>query len=108
VGLDRSVSLEVVQAIARRAVRFFPDMAQTPIIRTYAGLRPWSPDHLPLIGPWTGVPGFYVATGHEGAGIGLAPVTGRLITDWITGAKPSLVAEAVRPNRPNGASPESA
>jgi glycine/D-amino acid oxidase-like deaminating enzyme len=100
VGLDRGVSLEVVQAIARRATRFFPNLAQTPIIRTYAGLRPWSPDHLPLIGPWAGVPGFYVATGHEGAGIGLAPVTGRLITAWITGAEPSPVAEAVRPDRP--------
>jgi len=99
VGFDRSVSMTVVGAIAARAVRFLPALAQVPVIRSYAGLRPWSPDHLPLIGPWAQVPGFYVAAGHEGAGIGLAPVTGRLITDWITGAELPPFAAAVRPDR---------
>jgi len=99
VGFDRSVSMTVVGAIAARAVRFLPALAQVPVIRSYAGLRPWSPDHLPLIGPWAQVPGFYVAAGHEGAGIGLAPVTGRLITDWITGAKLPPFAAVVRPDR---------
>jgi len=45
------------------------------------------------------VPGFYLATGHEGAGIGLAPVTGQLIADWIVGSKSPALAEAVRPSR---------
>jgi glycine/D-amino acid oxidase-like deaminating enzyme len=99
VGFDRSVSLAVMQAIATRAVRFLPSLAEVRIIRSYAGLRPWSPDHLPLIGPQTTVPGFYLATGHEGAGIGLAPITGRLITDWITGAKLPPVAAKVHPDR---------
>jgi glycine/D-amino acid oxidase-like deaminating enzyme len=99
VGFDRSVSMAVVGAIAARAVRFLPALAQVPVIRSYAGLRPWSPDHLPLIGPWAQVPGFYVVAGHEGAGIGLAPVTGRLITDWITGAELPPFAAAVRPDR---------
>ena len=84
-GFDRSVSLPVVQAIAGRAVRFLPALAGKGVIRSYAGLRPWSPDHLPLIGPVESVPGFYVATGHEGAGICLAPITGQLIAAWITG-----------------------
>lgn len=83
-GFDRTVSLAVVQAIARRAIRFLPKLAGMSIIRSYAGLRPWSPDHLPLIGPVTEVPGFYLAAGHEGAGICLAPITGRLISQWLT------------------------
>jgi D-hydroxyproline dehydrogenase subunit beta len=99
VGYDRGVSLRVVQAIADRALRFLPALAQVQVIRSYAGLRPWSPDHLPLIGPWTPVPGFYVAAGHEGAGIGLAPITGRLIADWITDAERPPFAEQVRPDR---------
>ncbi len=99
VGYDRSVSLKVVQAIASRALRFLPDLASVQVIRSYAGLRPWSPDHLPLIGPWASVPGFYVAAGHEGAGIGLAPITGQLIADWITGAERPSFAEQVRPDR---------
>jgi sarcosine oxidase subunit beta len=45
------------------------------------------------------VPGFYLAAGHEGAGIGLAPVTGRLIADWITGAELPPFAAEVRPDR---------
>jgi glycine/D-amino acid oxidase-like deaminating enzyme len=99
VGFDRSVSLEVMQAIAARAVRFLPPLAEVNIIRSYAGLRPWSPDHLPLIGPLARVPGFYLATGHEGAGIGLAPITGRLIADWVTGTELPSVAAEVHPDR---------
>jgi len=99
VGYDRSVSLRVVQAIAARALRFLPGLAQVQVIRSYAGLRPWSPDHLPLLGPWASVPGFYVAAGHEGAGIGLAPITGQLIADWITDAERPSFAEQVRPGR---------
>ena len=99
-GYDRTVSLDVIRAIAGRAVRFLPSLAGKGIIRSYAGLRPWSPDHLPLIGPAPGVPGFYLATGHEGAGICLAPITGQLIAGWLTGSTemPSF-GTAVRPDR---------
>jgi D-hydroxyproline dehydrogenase subunit beta len=98
-GLDRAVSLQVMQAIAARAVRFLPALAQVGVIRSYAGLRPWSPDHLPLVGPVGAAPGFYLATGHEGAGIGLAPITGRLVADCITGASLPAFAAQVRPDR---------
>ncbi|MEW5957480.1 MAG: FAD-dependent oxidoreductase [Chloroflexota bacterium] len=99
-GFDRQASPAVMQAIARRAVRFLPSLAGTPIIRSYAGLRPWSPDHLPLIGPVETVPGFYLATGHEGAGICLAPITGHLIANWLTNeAELPPAAAAVRPDR---------
>ena len=101
VGFDRTVSLPVVQALAARAARFLPALAdnRVNVIRSYAGLRPWSPDHQPLIGPVEAVPGFYLATGHEGAGIGLAPVSGRLIADWVTGAELPSFAADVRPDR---------
>jgi glycine/D-amino acid oxidase-like deaminating enzyme len=99
VGFDRTVSPPVMQAIAARAVRFLPRLAQTSIIRGYAGLRPWSPDHLPLVGPVESVPGLYLATGHEGAGIGLAPVTGQIVADWIVGGRAPALANAVRPGR---------
>jgi glycine/D-amino acid oxidase-like deaminating enzyme len=100
VGFDRSVDPAVVQAIAGRAVRFLPSLAGVNLIRSYAGLRPWSPDSRPLIGP-TRVPGFYLATGHEGAGIGLAPITGRLIAAEICGTELPLAADEVRPDRFN-------
>jgi len=99
VGYDRSVALAVVQAIASRAVRFLPALASVGAIRSYSGLRPWSPDHLPLIGPVPAVPGFYLATGHEGTGIGMAPITGRLVADWIMGAELPPYAAQARPDR---------
>ncbi len=99
VGFDRTVSLEIVTAIAARALRYIPALSILPVIRSYAGLRPWSPDHIPLIGPWAEVPGLYIASGHEGAGIGLAPITGSLIADWVVGAELPAVAQEVLPDR---------
>jgi glycine/D-amino acid oxidase-like deaminating enzyme len=98
-GYDRTVSPAVMQAIAARAMRFLPGLAQSSVIRSYAGLRPWSPDHLPLIGQVEAVPGLYLATGHEGAGIALAPITGQILADWIVEDKAPPLAEAVRPGR---------
>ena len=99
VGFDRCVSLAAIAAIAARGIRFFPALAGCRCIRTYAGLRPFSPDHLPLIGPIAGTEGFYVATGHEGSGIALAPATGRLITQWLTGQALDFPAAWFRPDR---------
>lgn len=82
-GFDRTVRVEIIQAIAAHAIRFLPALATVSAIRSYAGVRPWNPDHLPLIGPVETHPGLYLATGHEGAGIGLAPITGRLIAGWV-------------------------
>jgi glycine/D-amino acid oxidase-like deaminating enzyme len=98
-GYDRAVSPAVVQAIAARAVRFLPGLAQANIIRSYTGLRPWSPDHLPLVGPVEAVPGLFLATGHEGAGIGLAPITGQILAHWIVRQEEPSLAGPVRPAR---------
>jgi glycine/D-amino acid oxidase-like deaminating enzyme len=89
----------VIQAIAARAVRFLPALAHMSAIRSYAGLRPWSPDHLPLVGPVAAVPGLYLATGHEGAGIGLAPVTGHILSEMLIDGQMPDYATAVRPDR---------
>lgn len=99
VGFDRSVGLGAIKGIVDRAIRFFPAFAGIRCIRTYAGLRPFSPDHLPLIGPVDGAEGFYVATGHEGAGIGLAPATGQLIAQWITNQPLDFPADWFAPSR---------
>ena len=66
----------------RMLIRFFPVLRDIKVIRTYAGLRPYTPDHFPIISDMP-VPGFYVAAGHEGNGIGLSLITGQLITQMI-------------------------
>jgi sarcosine oxidase subunit beta len=98
-GYDARVSLEVIEAVARRARRFFPVLDRMNIIRTYAGLRPYTPDHLPIVGPVTGLPGFFIAAGHEGEGIGLAPVTGKIISAMIAGKQVDVPTEPLSPER---------
>jgi D-hydroxyproline dehydrogenase subunit beta len=83
--LDRQVDQRVAGLIAERAIRFFPRLARVGAIRTYAGLRPLSADHLPLIGPLPGHEDVYVAAGHEGAGISLAPATAELVASLVLG-----------------------
>ncbi len=81
---DTRTNFEVTRAMAKRAIRFYPMIANVNIIRTYAGLRPWSPDHEPIISK-TKVPGFYVCSGHCGSGIAYGPLSGKLIMQMILG-----------------------
>lgn len=99
VGFDREVELGVAGAIAKRAARFFPVLHDARALRVYAGLRPLTPDHVPIIGPFHEAPNICVATGHEGAGIGLAPATGELVAAWHTGAPTPLPIEWFSPDR---------
>ncbi|MEC5424836.1 FAD-dependent oxidoreductase [Virgibacillus sp. C22-A2] len=83
VGYDGSVDMNVVNTMAKRAMRFFPALNDFNMIRTYTGFRPYTDDHLPIVSAVDEVPGFYIAAGHEGDGISLATVTGKLIEDLI-------------------------
>jgi sarcosine oxidase subunit beta len=65
----------------------------------HAGRRPWTPDGLPLIGPLPELSGLYVAAGHEGDGVVLAPVTGEIIADMIDRRPQRMDAGALRPDR---------
>jgi D-hydroxyproline dehydrogenase subunit beta len=85
--------------MAREAVRLFPVLARVRAIRAYAGFRPYSPDHLPVIGPDPRLDGLVHACGHEGAGIGLAPATGEMVCAVITGTPAPVAAERFAPAR---------
>jgi D-hydroxyproline dehydrogenase subunit beta len=99
VGFDREVELSVAAAIARRAARFFPVLRDARALRVYAGLRPLTPDHVPIVGPFAEAPNVCVATGHEGAGIGLAPATGELVAAWYAGTPTPLPLAWFSPDR---------
>ena len=75
-GFDTTVDPTVGQAMVERAARLFPRLRRLTPTAAWAGLRPWLPDNLPAIGPSHAVPGLWLATGHEGAGVALGPVTG--------------------------------
>lgn len=83
VGYNTNVNHKVIRLIAERAIEYFPAMKDMSFIRSYAGLRPWTPDNLPIISD-TAVPGFYIAAGHEGDGIGLSAITGLWVSQMMT------------------------
>ncbi|GLW67407.1 FAD-dependent oxidoreductase [Actinomadura rubrobrunea] len=100
VGFDDRLRPEVLSVIAAKALRLFPCLDGVPVMRAYGGFRPYVPDHLPIIGPDPRLPGLWHATGHEGAGIGLAPGTARLLADLLLGRTPPLDPAPFRADRP--------
>jgi len=106
VGFDTRSDLHVLRLLAKRALRFFPTIKNINVIRSYAGLRPWTPDHFPIVSPVPSVPGLYIAAGHEGDGIGLAPITGTVIAEMIIGKPTTVPTEPLRLDRFNQQTPE--
>jgi glycine/D-amino acid oxidase-like deaminating enzyme len=90
VGFDPAIELAALRALASGAVRLFPILGEVNVIRAYRGFRPFSADHLPLIGSDPVIPGLVHAHGHEGAGIGLAPATGQLVAQLLSDSAPSV------------------
>lgn len=87
-----------VQKILSAALTMAPGLASAPILETWAGVRPDSPDHLPIIGP-ANVEGLFIATGHYRNGMLLAPVTAKYLAEWIATGKPSAWFEPFSPLR---------
>lgn len=86
-GFDTDVDVSLLKRVMAHAVSFLPALANVQVIRSFAGLRPWTPDNAPLIGASRTAPGYLLATGHEGEGIGLAPITADLIRDLVLGTE---------------------
>ncbi|WP_211116485.1 NAD(P)/FAD-dependent oxidoreductase [Glycomyces buryatensis] len=100
VGFEERFEVRVLAELARKAQRLFPILARVPVMRAYGGFRPYAPDHLPIIGADPRVPGLWHATGHEGAGIGLAAATGRMIADLYAEKETAVDASPFRVDRP--------
>lgn len=100
-GYETKVDWNVIRCMARRAVRFFPKIGDMTYIRTYTGLRPWTEDHFPIISHVDEVPNFYVAAGHEGDGISLAAITGKVIQEMLCDEETSIPVEPLRYDRFN-------
>jgi sarcosine oxidase subunit beta len=84
-GFDKSVDPMVVARMLKRCLRFFPILSDVSAIRTWSGFRPYTPDLLPIISPVEQISGMYIGAGHEGIGITEGPITGKLISQMITG-----------------------
>ncbi len=98
-GYDDETTFEALETMLKRAVRFFPALRDVSIVRTFSGFRPYTPDGLPLLGEVKSLPRFYVAAGHEGDGIALSPITGKLIAELITEGRTSYDISLFSPDR---------
>ena len=95
VGFETGTTPQGIASILARAASVLPSLRKLSVIRSYAGLRPYCDHGHPIIGPAPDHPNAFVATGHEGDGIALAPVTGKLIADLIVSGRPGAAEAAV-------------
>jgi len=86
-GFDKRTDPATIQRLHRAAVKMVPKLADAKILEDWAGLRPGTPDALPILGA-TPTPGYFVATGHFRDGILLAPITAHVMADVIEGRTP--------------------
>ena len=99
-GWDNANTPDGLGEIVANAVRIMPGLKKLSVIRTMSGLRPWSPDSKPLIGFVKDAPGLFMAAGHEGDGVSLAPATGKMAADMILDGRTDVPAAAsFDPNR---------
>jgi glycine oxidase len=86
-GFEKTNTPEALLEIETMAIALVPALAHADVASTWAGLRPGSPDGLPIIGAMPGKANVFLACGHFRNGILLAPVTGRLVADLILGGR---------------------
>lgn len=97
-GFDKTVDQATIRKLHAAAARYVPELTDAPILTSWTGLRPGSPDDLPLMGE-TETPGIFLASGHFRNGILLAPLTAQIMADLVTGKPPAMDISAFSPLR---------
>ncbi|HMI53891.1 MAG TPA: glycine oxidase ThiO [Candidatus Saccharimonadales bacterium] len=98
VGFDKKLTAGATAKNLAGAIELVPGLGNAQVEESWAGLRPDTPDHLPILGP-TDLDGLLIATGHFRSGIILTPITARLIREWITLQKVSVDWDRFSPLR---------
>ncbi|MFO0849179.1 MAG: FAD-dependent oxidoreductase [Gemmataceae bacterium] len=98
-GFDKSNTPEGVQGLIDFACSLVPELRNAPVEKTWAGLRPGTPDGLPYIGRVPGWDNVFVAAGHFRAGVQLSVGTAEVVRDLILGREPPVPVDAFRLDR---------
>ena len=106
-GFEKGLTAGGLEKVLAGAIELSPGLANARVEETWAGLRPDSPDHLPILGP-TDMDGLLIATGHFRGGILLTPITARLVSEWVTQQHISVDWDRFSPMRFQSATPQSA
>jgi glycine/D-amino acid oxidase-like deaminating enzyme len=97
-GFEKRVTAEGLQSILNGAMKFAPFLKECAFLRCWAGLRPDTSDHLPILGH-SKLENLILATGHFRHGILLAPITAQQISELVLGRAATLPLELYRPDR---------
>ena len=98
-GYDKRTTVEGLKKVAARAVQILPALKHVNLIRSFAGLRPYTPDGLPILGKVEKIKGLIMAAGHEGDGIALSAITGKLISELVLEGKTNAALDSLNLNR---------
>ena len=101
VGLDQSVNKRRLSGILKSLKNYYPQLSEGDFegLEVWRGLRPCSPDGIPYIGRTKRKDNVVIATGHSMLGLSLAPVTGELVAEIVSGGKPDLDMDLLDPDR---------
>jgi hydrogen cyanide synthase HcnC len=102
-GFDVSVTPEAIRSLCRGAARVVPLLGRVQVKRTWAGLRPGTPDELPILGKMNGVDGYVNATGGFRTGIVASPLTGKVVAQVVCGQEPCFPIAPYSADRFRGA-----
>ncbi len=97
-GYDKRTDADAIQRMRRAAIELVPALGEARILEEWAGLRPGSPDNLPILGA-TRTPGYFVATSHFRDGILLTPITAYVMAQMIAGARSEYDLSPFSPQR---------
>lgn len=98
-GFDTSTTDDAIAALVAAAATLLPSLEQAPVTSRWAGLRPGTPDGLPVLGEDPALPGLVHATGHYRNGILLAPLTSEIVRAVVAGAPPPVELSPFAPDR---------
>ena len=97
-GYDKRTDHRTIHRMRRAAIKLVPALAEARILEDWAGLRPGTPDNLPMLGR-TQIPGYFVAAGHFRDGILLTPITARIMSQMVCGETPEYDLTPFSPAR---------
>lgn len=98
-GVNHEIRAARVAQLTTAAQRFLEGVGDVESTSEWCGLRPCTPDGLPIVGPVPGHEGVIVATGHAMLGLTLGPITGQLVAEWVLDGAPSIDLSAMRVDR---------
>lgn len=101
VGMDSSINAARIRGILKSIPKYFPEFSESDFRETpvWSGLRPCSPDGLPYVGRVRNFENLCIATGHAMLGLSLGPITGKLVSEIVSGESPSVSIELLSPDR---------